>query len=151
MWSDLAHQVGRGVINRFDKARQRFFERCEKKKQGARIKAGYPRFKSRSRWRSIVIDDPQPSMVKAPDETCGWWKLRVKGLGVIKFRPSNETRLTQTLAAGGKVNEIRVVRKATRVEVHLAVRTTTPNPPTPDKPVKGLGIDLGITNRGRLL
>ena len=149
LWSDLAYQVGRGVINRFDKARTAFFERCEQKKQGARIKAGYPRFKSRSRWRSIVVDDPAPSMVKAPDETCGWWKLEIKGLGVIKFRPSNETRLTQELDAGGKVNEIRVVRKAIRVEVQLVVRTTTPNPPAPDKPVKGMGIDLGITNRVR--
>ena len=122
-------------------------ERCEQKKQGARIKAGYPRFKSRSRWRSIVVDAPDSSMVKAPDETCGWWKLCVKGLGVIKFRPSNEGRLTQELAAGGKVGEIRVVRKAIRVEVQLVVRTTTPNPPAPDKPVKGMGIDLGITNR----
>ena len=102
---------------------------------------------SRWRWRSIVVDDPTPSMVKAPDETCGWWKLQIKGLGVIKFRPSNETRLTAELAAGGKVNEIRVVRKAIRVEVQLVVRTTTPNPKPPDKPVKGLGIDLGITNR----
>ena len=137
MWSDLAYQIGRGVINRFDKARSAFFERCEKKKQGARIKAGYPRFKSRSRWRSIVVDAPQPSMVKAPDETCGWWKLRIKGLGVIKFRPSNETRLMAELAAGGKVSEIRVVHKAIRVEVHLAVRTTTPNPkPPPTNPSK---------------
>ena len=147
LWSDLSVLIGRGVINRFDKARTAFFERCEKKKQGARIKAGYPRFKSRSRWRSIVVDDPAPSMVKAPDETCGWWKLWIKGLGVIKFRPFNETRLMAELAAGGKVSEIRVVRKAIRVEVHLAVRTATPNPPAPDKPVKGLGIDLGITNR----
>ena len=69
-------------------------------------------------------------MVKAPDESCGWWKLQIKGLGVIKFRPSNETRLMAELAAGGKVNEIRVVRKAIRVEVHLVVRTATPNPPT---------------------
>ena len=89
LWSDLAHQIGRGLINRFDKARIAFFERCEQKKQGVKIKAGYPRFESRSRWRSIV-DDPDPSMVKAPDETCGWWKLQIKGLGVIKFRPSDE-------------------------------------------------------------
>ena len=39
-------------------------------------------------------------MVKAPDETCGWWKLQIKGLGVIKFRPSNETRLTQEVGGG---------------------------------------------------
>ena len=55
--------------------------------------------------------------------------------------------MTAELAAGAKVNEIRIVRKALRVEVQLVVRTTTPNPKPPNKPTKGLGIDMGITNR----
>ena len=29
LWSDLSVLIGRGVINRFDKARTAFFERCE--------------------------------------------------------------------------------------------------------------------------
>ena len=147
LWSDLSFLIGRGVINRFDKARSAFYDRCKQQQQGAKIKVGYPRFKPRSRWRSIVIDDPQPAMVKAPDQTCNRWKLQIKGLPVVKFRPFNETRLTAELAAGGKVSEIRIVRKALRVEVHLVVRTTTPDPPTPEKPVKGLGVDLGIGHR----
>ena len=90
-------------------------------------------------------------MVKAPDETCGWWKLRIKGLGVIKFRPSNETRLMAELAAGGKVSEIRVVHKAIRVEVHLAVRTTTPNPKPPRQTRQRHGTRSGDHQPGRLL
>ena len=147
LWSDLAVQVGRGVINRFDKARAAFYTRCDLRERGARIRAGYPRFKPRSRWRSVIIDDPKPSMVKRPDGATRRWRLQVKGLGTIKFTPHNEDRLTAELAAGGKVNEIRVVRKAVRVEVHLVVRTTTPDPEPPEKPTTGLGIDLGVTNR----
>ena len=147
LWSDLSVNVGRGVIDRFDKARAAFFGRCAQRKQGARVQAGYPRFKQRSRWRSIAIPDASGSMVKPPDSECGRWRLRVKGLGTIKFDPHNESRLTAELAAGGKVAEIRVVRKALRTEVQLVVRTVVPDPPAPAHPSQCVGIDMGITNR----
>ena len=147
LWSDLSIEIGRGVINRFDQARTDFYSRCKQQKQGAEIKAGFPRFKPRSRWRSIIINDPSPSMVKPPDETCNRWKLHVKGLPVVKFRPHNEDRLVAELAAGAKICELRIVRNALRVEVQVVVRTATPDPPAVEKPAKGLGIDLGISQR----
>ena len=147
LWSELSSRIGRGVINRFDKARAAFYDRRKQQKQGTKIKAGYPRFKPRARWRSIIIDDPEPSMVKTPAETCSRWKLCVKGLPVVKFGPHNEDRLVAELAAGAKISEIRIVRNALRVAVHLVVRTTTPDPPASEKPDKGLGIDLGIAQR----
>ena len=61
--------------------------------------------------------------------------------------PHNEDRLVAELAIGGRVGEIRVVRKALRVEVHLVVRTAVPDPPAPAQPVNGVGIDLGVTDR----
>ena len=147
LWSDLSVNIGRGVIDRFDKARASFYDRCAQRKEGRRIKAGYPRFKSRRRCRSIAIPDASESMVRPPDDTCGRWKVAVKGLGTIKFTPHNEKRLRRELAAGGKVSEIRVVRKALRTEVHLVVRTAVADPPAPTQPTNGVGIDLGITNR----
>ena len=63
--------------------------RCKQRNNGARIKAGYPRFQPRSRWRSITIPDASPSMVRPPDSVCGRWKLAVKGLGGIRFDPRN--------------------------------------------------------------
>ena len=147
LWSDLSIELGRSVINRFDQARTDFYSRCKQQQHGAKTKAGYPRFKPRSQWRSITIDAPKPSMVKAPDETCNRWKLRVKGLPAVKFRPHNEDRLIAELAAGGKISELRIVRNALRVEVQVVVRTATPDPPAVEKPARGLGIDLGISQR----
>ena len=86
-------------------------------------------------------------MVKPPDSESRRWSLRVKGLGIIKFAPHNESRLLEELALGGKVAEIRLVRKALRTEVQLVVRTAVADPPAPARPSHAIGIDLGITNR----
>ena len=150
LWSDLSVKIGRGVIDRFDKARSAFYDRCKRRTEGARLKAGYPRFKPRGRWRSIAVPDASESMVKPPDEDCGRWRIAVKGLGSIKFDPHNEDRLIKELAAGGKVSEIRIVRTALRTEVQLVVRTAVPDPPAPARPVNAVGIDLGVTDRATL-
>ena len=147
LWDDLAYQIGRGVINRFDKARSSFYGRCKAKREGKIIKAGYPRFKSWRRWRTIEIPAPDPGMVQPPPSDGKWWKLRVKGIAVIKFLPYNTDLLVQELAAGGRIQEIRIVVKALRTEVHLVVRTVTPNPEPPEAPEKAVGVDLGIVNR----
>ena len=88
LWSALSANIGRGVVDRFDKARVAFFDRCKRRKNGARIKAGYPRFKPRSRWRSVAIPDAAESMVEPPDSESRRWRLRVEGLGIIKFDPA---------------------------------------------------------------
>ena len=147
MWSDLASQIGRGVIDRFDKARSSFYSRCKAKQEGKKIKAGYPRFKSSRRWRTIEIPAPDPGMVQPPAGDAKWWKLRVKGLGVIKFVPYDPDKLFYELAAGGRVQEIRIVVRSLRTEVHLVVRTVTPDPKPPETPKEVIGVDLGILNR----
>ena len=37
--------------------------------------------------------------------------------------------------------------KALRTEVHVVVRTVTPDPEPPEVPTKAVGVDLGITQR----
>ena len=86
LWSDLAYEIGRGVINRFDKARTSFYGRCKAKREGANIKAGYPRFRSFRRWTTIEIPAPNPGTVQPPTVDGKWWKLRVKGLGRHQVR-----------------------------------------------------------------
>ena len=61
-WTDVALQIGRGVINRFDTARESFYDRCAAKKAGVNIAAGYPRFKPHQRWNTIVVPDAKPAM-----------------------------------------------------------------------------------------
>ena len=47
-------QVLQDVARRADKAYQNFYRRVMEKKAGKRIKAGFPRFKSAERYRSIT-------------------------------------------------------------------------------------------------
>ena len=47
-------QVLQDVARRADKAYQNFFRRVMEKKAGKQIKAGFPRFKSAERYRSIT-------------------------------------------------------------------------------------------------
>ena len=146
-WADLAVQIGRGVIDRFDKARASFYRRCKTRKQGKNINAGYPRFKPWQRWSTIEISGPKPGMVKQPVGGGKWRRLRVKGLGTIRFRPYNAAKLSEELAAGGRIQEIRVVSASLRTEIHLVVRTVTPDPAPSVDPVNPVGVDLGVTKR----
>ena len=147
LWADLAVQIGRGVIDRFDKARASFYRRCKEKKQGKNIKAGYPRFKPWQRWSTIEIPAPAPDMVKPPVGDGKWWRLCVKGLGTIRFRPFNAGKLADELSAGGRIQEARVVSTPLRTEIHLAVRTVTPDPVPPVAPANPVGADLGVEKR----
>ena len=147
LWADLALQIGRGVIDRFDKTRSSFYRRCKARKQGKNIKAGYPRFKPWQRWSTIEIPGPKPGMVKPPAADGTWCKLKVKGLGTIRFRPFNESKLTEELAAGGRIQEMRIVSTPLRTEIHLVVRTVVPDPVPPVAPANPVGVDLGVTKR----
>ena len=84
-WEAVAVQVGRGVISRFDRATQAFYDRCQ---NGG--KPGFPRFKPRQRWRSVEIPDPTASMICAPggggNRSDRWWRLRVKGTTPAQIR-----------------------------------------------------------------
>ena len=69
--------------------------------------------------------------------------MRVKGFGLIRIHPHNEKKLEAELAAGGRIQEIKIVRKALRVEVHLGIRTVVADPVPHASPTRGLGIDVG--------
>ena len=139
-WDGLDTRVGRGVICRFDRARQAFYDRC---KTGEK-KPGYPRFKSHWRWRTIVIPDASQSMVQPPGEGGRWWRLQVKGVPSIRFADRG-SRLRAALEQG-KLVELRIVRTSRRVELHAAVRV----PPVPEpvgEPVNPVGLDKGLKTR----
>ncbi len=87
LWGDLALQIGRGVVNRFDKARTSFYQRCAAKQQGRNIKAGYPRFKPWRQWTTVEIPAPKSGMVQPPANDGKWSKLKIKRLGVVEGDP----------------------------------------------------------------
>ena len=122
--------VFRGVLSRLDKAYKSFFRRVK-----AKEKAGFPRFKSSRRWRTIEINDQCWRMLKKQGDKL---VLKIKGLPRIEVRPSRELPPNNLLKA------IRITRKPLRTEVALSY--DLPNPEV--KPVGNpVGIDMGVSKR----
>ena len=123
-------KVFRGVLSRLDKAYKSFFRRVERKE-----KAGFPRFKSRKRWRTIEINDKCWHMLKKQGNKL---VLKIKGLPRIEVKPSQE------LPPNALLKAIRITRKPRRTEVALSYNLATPE----EKPVTNpVGIDMGISKR----
>ena len=122
--------VFRGVLSRLDKAYKSFFRRVK-----AKEKAGFPRFKSRKRWRTIEINDRAWSMLKREGNKL---VLKIKGLPRIVVKPSRE------LPPNAMLKAIRITRKPLRTEVALSYELPTPETKPFSSPV---GIDMGISKR----
>ena len=116
--------VFRGVLSRLDKAYKRFFKH-----------GGFPRWKSRRRWRSIEINDQCWRMLKREGNKL---VLKVKGLPRIEVKPSRE------LPPNALLKAIRITRKPLRTEVALSYDLPTPEAKPVSNPV---GIDMGISKR----
>ena len=144
-WNKVSVNVGRGVLARFERAVASFYKRC--KEPGT--KPGFPRFKPSRGWRSIEIPDPTPNMLVAPNTrdnaSAKRWTLGVKGVPRVSFVDKGH-RLETALNTTGRVVELRVVRTALRVEVHVVVKQ--PVVPIAERvPVNPVGIDKGIKDR----
>ena len=128
-YGSLDAGVARSPIARLDKAMNAFFRRA--KRGGA---AGYPRFRSRSRYVSLDVPMPRKRMlVRRGRRVC----LRVKGLPTIELRP---VRPLPDMVP----KTIRVVRRPTGVTVDLSYeieKTALPAEPA------AVGIDLGVRKR----
>ena len=138
-WDGLDTRVGRGVICRFDRTIRAFYDRCKKQKKDGK-KPGFPRFKPRHRFRSIVIVDPSLSMLKPPPGDGRWWRLKVNGVPSVRFADRGG-RLRSHLDEG-KLVEIRLVRTALRVEIHAVFRL-----PAPEIPASG-AVEPGRNRHG---
>ena len=123
--------VFRGVLSRLDKAYKSFFRRVK-----AEEKAGFPRFKSSRRWRTIEINDQCWRMLKKQGDKL---VLKIKGLPRIEVKSSRE------LPPNALLKAIRITRKPLRTEVALSYDLPTPEAkPEVNNPV---GIDMGISKR----
>ena len=122
--------VFRGVLSRLDKAYKSFFRKVK-----AKEKAGFPRFKSRKRWRTIEINDNAWSMLKREGNKL---VLKIKGLPRVVVKPSRE------LPPNALLKAIRITRKPLRTEVALSYELPTPEAKPLSSPV---GIDMGISKR----
>ena len=123
--------VFRGVLSRLDKAYKSFFRRVT-----AKEKAGFPRFKSSRRWRTIEINDQCWRMLKREGSKT---VLKIKGLPRIEVKPSRE------LPPKGLLKAIRITRKPLRTEVALSYELLGVE--TVKEISNPAGIDMGISKR----
>ena len=138
-------RVQRGVLRRLDRAYQAFFRRV---KSGE--KAGFPRFQSWRRYRTIEIEAPTAAMLKVRADRMKVW-VKVKGLPVV------EVRTSRPLPPADCLKSLRLVSR--RVDVHstaaggndklawdvdLVFRVERELLPVENQAV---GIDMGVTDR----
>ncbi len=129
-YANISVQVFRGVMGRIDKAYKSFFRRVRTKE-----KAGFPRFKSSRRWRTIEINDQCWHMLKREGQKL---VLKIKGL------PRIEVKTERELPSNTLLKAIRITRKPLRTEVALSYELPTPEAKPVGSPI---GIDMGISKR----
>ena len=81
-WAGISLQVARGTIKRAQRSYDSFFRRVRRGET-----PGYPRFKPRSRYRTIEISEVSPSMLKVRGSEL---LIKIKGLPTIRTYPSRE-------------------------------------------------------------
>ena len=127
-FGEIPIAVLRGTLRRLDRAFAGFFRRC--KSGGA--KAGYPRFRGRGRFESVLIDD----LGKRPPIVAGGKRVAVPLLGKVKF--------SQHRPLEGTPKAMRLTRRAGRWFVTFACADVPARPLPPS--AEAVGIDLGLTH-----
>ena len=126
-------RIWRAALWRLDKSFKAFFRRL---KTGEN--PGYPRFRAKSRYRTIEMVATHPGMLKtSPDQHRA--RLSIKGL------PDIEVRTRKPLPDSQRLQTIRITMRPTGVTVDLVYeRQPAAAGPTTGK---GVGIDLGVNQR----
>ena len=129
-WADISLQVARGVIKRAQRAYDGFFRRVK-----AGETPGFPRFKPRSRCRTIEIGEVSASMLKARNKGL---VIKVKGLPAIRIYPSRE------LPPPEQARSLQITRRSRTIDVSIQF-AFTPEPLAPTGHITAL--DPGVARR----
>ena len=132
-YRDVDNRIWRATLWRLDKSFKAFFRRVKKGET-----PGYPRFKGRSRYRTIEMVATHPSMIKVKaDGTKGW--VSIKGL------PSIKVRSRRPLPEPTRLQTIRITMRPTGVTVDLVYQRNEAGITS----VQGqpIAIDLGVNQR----
>ena len=118
------------IRNRLLKTYQNFFRRCQQKGSGAKVKAGFPRFKSKGRFNSITHIENNGSFRIEKG------RLRVSKIGTM--------RIEQHRNIVGNVKTMTIKREGKEYyAIFIAEQIITPPKINDTNPV---GIDLGLNN-----
>jgi putative transposase len=118
------------IRNRLLKTYQNFFRRCQQKKSGANMKAGFPRFKSKDKFNSIMHIENNGSFRIEKG------RLRVSKIGTMKIEQHRNiigNVKTMTIKREGK--EYYAVFTAEQIINPPKIKDTNP-----------VGIDMGLNN-----
>jgi putative transposase len=121
-------QTRQNIFIRLQKSYQNFFRRCKEKKSGKKQNVGFPRFKSRDRYYSIVY--PQDNGAFSIDKDM----LRVSRIGRMKIEQHRQIE--------GIVKTMTIKREAGKYyAIFTAIKDITPPRIKDTNPV---GIDMGL-------
>lgn len=130
----LYSQTRQDVFMRLHKAFQNFFRRLKERKNGKRVKVGFPRFKSMDRYRSLVY--PQDNGSFSIEKSGKFAALRISRIGCIKIELHRQME--------GKVKTLTIKKEAGKYYAIFAV--TKEAAPTKIEDTKPVGIDLGLNS-----
>ena len=141
----LAH----GTLDRLKRAYDAFFRRAK-----AGETPGFPRFKSKGRFRTLEIYSGANRYLREYDPETGKGAVRIKGLPAIRFRDKRVP-----VDADGKPvqpKRILITRTARLMRVCMSFENGEKPPASDSQPSNPVGIDAGVNKRaafsdGRLL
>lgn len=130
-YSKLYSQTRCEVEYRLLKAYQNFFRRIKEKREGKNVKAGFPRFKSIDRYKSITYPQNNGSFRILDSDL-----LSISGIGIMKFNYHREiVGKIKTMAIKKEGKEYYAIFTAVIDKETSIVEDTNP-----------VGIDMGINN-----
>jgi len=130
----LYSQTRQDVFIRLLKAFRNFFRRCEEKKAEKKVKAGFPRFKSIDRYKSITY--PQDNGSFSIEKERKVYMLRVSGIGRMKIELHRPIE--------GKIKTLTIKKKAGE---YYAIFTTVKEVQVPEvADTNPVGIDMGLNS-----
>ena len=129
-YRNIFSQVLMNVADRLDKAYYNFFMRIREKKNGKKIKAGFPRFKSKEHYRSITYTQ---------------FGFKVIDSTHVFFSKIGKIRMFQHIKINGKIKQATVKKdKANRYFATFIVEENHDNRNYSEFPYNPVGIDVGL-------
>jgi len=130
----LYSQTRQDIFVRLQRAYQNFFRRCKEKKAGKKVKAGFPRFKSIDRYKSIAYPQDNGSFrierIKKED------RLIVSRIGTMKIELHRPIE--------GKIKTLTIKKRAGE---YYAIFTTVNEITVPEvADTNPVGIDMGLNS-----
>ena len=134
-WGVVSVNVGRGVLIRFERARQAFFRRLE-----AGEKPGFPRFRQPHRYKTIEIGDAVASMLKYLGCKGNYHRYGIS----IKGLPEMRMKSNRQLPNSDNLKTIRLTRKGIILTVGLTFEVEKK---ALSRTGKVTGLDMGVEAR----